>query len=245
LIEIYPAIDMRGGQVVRLRQGDPNAQTTFASDPAQAARRWLAEGARWLHVVNLDGAFSSEPAQANLAALERILALPGAQVQFGGGVRSLDGIAQALHKGAARVVLGTVAIRSPEIVREAIARFGAERIVVGLDARDGSVTTDGWQQTSTLGVLEAAERMHALGVRRIVYTDIARDGMLLGVNVEATRALARASRLHVIASGGLASLDDIRGLVAAEADGVEGVVIGQALYTGHVALLEALALTAG
>lgn len=243
-MNIYPAIDMRGGKVVRLRQGDPNAQTVYADDPAQQAQRWVALGARWLHVVNLDGAFGGSSHEAsespNLAALRRILAAVTVPVQFGGGMRDLAGIETALGLGVARVVLGTIAVKQPEIVREAVARFGAARIVAGLDAKDGMVATHGWQTTSALSAADAAGRMRAMGVERIVFTDIARDGMLQGVNVAATRELARSSGVAIIASGGVASLDDITRLRACEADGIEGVIIGQALYTGAVRLDDAL-----
>jgi phosphoribosylformimino-5-aminoimidazole carboxamide ribotide isomerase len=243
---IYPAIDLRRGQVVRLRQGDPDAQTTFADDPAAVARRWAEQGAEWLHVVNLDGAFTGRDQNLglnldlNLRRLAEIRAATILPIQFGGGLRTLDDVALALALGATRVVLGTVAVRQPQIVADAVARFGAERIVVGIDARDGMVATHGWQETSALDALTVAQRMKALGVQRVVYTDIARDGTLTGVNLTATVALARASGLAVNASGGVASLDDIRALSGHQADGVEGVIVGQALYTGAVGLREAI-----
>jgi phosphoribosylformimino-5-aminoimidazole carboxamide ribotide isomerase len=259
---IYPAIDLRRGQVVRLRQGDPAAQTTYGDDPAMMARRWAAEGTAWLHVVNLDGALarsaeesplsiigqdSSLPVVAqndtdggglslNLRRLMEIRAAVALPIQFGGGLRTLDDIALGLELGATRVVLGTVAVRQPELVEEAVARFGADRIVVGIDARDGLVATHGWRETSALTALTVARRMADLGVPRIVYTDITRDGTLTGVNLAATAALARESGLKVIASGGVASLADIRALAARQADGIEGVIVGQALYTGAIDL---------
>ena len=248
---IYPAIDLRRGQVVRLRQGDPAAQTTFADDPAAVARRWVEQGAEWLHVVNLDGAFTLSGQDddqrlglnlsLNLKRLAEIRSATSLPIQFGGGLRTLDDVALALALGATRVVLGTVAVRQPQIVADAVARYGAEQIVVGIDARDGLVATHGWQETSALDTLTVAQRMKALGVQRIVYTDIARDGTLTGVNLAATVALARASGLAVIASGGVASLDDIRALSGHQADGIEGVIVGQALYTGAVDLREAIA----
>ena len=243
-MEIFPAIDLRGGTVVRLRQGDPVAQTTYSDDPTATARRWAAQGARWLHVVNLDGAFSGDGGRGtgdgNLVALQGILQAVKVPVQFGGGLRDLSSIARVLRLGVARVVLGTVAVQQPAIVRDAIAQFGAEKIVVGLDARDGMIATHGWQTQSAVRIGEVALRMRDLGVSRIVFTDIARDGMLQGVNVAATRQLAVESGLRVIASGGVASLDDVRQLKAVEADGVAGVIIGQALYSGAVDLAEAL-----
>ena len=243
---VYPAIDLRRGQVVRLRQGDPDAQTIFADDPAAVARRWAEQGAKWLHVVNLDGAFTGRDQNLGLDLglnLRRLVEIRGATslpIQFGGGLRTLDDVALALELGATRVVLGTVAVRQPQIVADAVARFGVERIVAGIDARDGMVATHGWQETSALEVLIVARRMKDLGMQRVVYTDIARDGTLTGVNLTATVALARASGLAVIASGGVASLDDLRALSNYQADGVEGVIVGQALYTGAVDLREAM-----
>jgi phosphoribosylformimino-5-aminoimidazole carboxamide ribotide isomerase len=242
---------------VRLRQGDPAAQTVFGDDPAAVARRWADQGAEWLHVVNLDGAFSGQGQgrgqdgdlnlnlSLNLQRLTEIRAAVSLPIQFGGGIRTVDDVARALALGATRVVLGTVAVRQPEVVAGAVLRFGAERIVVGVDARDGMVATHGWLETSALDALTVARRMADLGVLRIVFTDIARDGTLTGVNVAATAALARASGLKIIASGGVAGLDDIHALAAHAADGIEGVIVGQALYTGAVSLPEALSSGAG
>jgi len=240
---VYPAIDMRGGRCVRLRQGDFAAETVFADDPADAARRWVDEGAAWLHVVNLDGALGEVGADSpNLAALERILRVAPAPVQFGGGVRSLEDVARLLGLGVARVILGTVAVRQPEVVAEAVAQHGAERVAVGIDARDGRVTVQGWTEAAETTAPELAARMAALGVRHAIYTDVGRDGMLVGVNVEGTVGLARASGLQVIASGGVASLDDVRALKAREDEGIAGVIIGMALYRGAIRLPEALAV---
>jgi len=251
---IYPAIDLRQGRVVRLRHGDPAAQTVYGDDPAAVACAWASQGAEWLHVVNLDGAFTGEgrgqglgqgqgsgqDRSLNLKRLAEIRAATGLPIQFGGGLRDVADIALALELGATRVVLGTVAVRQPEVVAQAIARFGAARIVVGLDARNGWVATHGWRAISALDVLTVARRMCDLGVLRVVFTDIARDGALTGVNLDATVALARSSSLEVIASGGVASLADIRGLAAHRAAGVAGVIVGQALYTGAVNLAEAI-----
>jgi phosphoribosylformimino-5-aminoimidazole carboxamide ribotide isomerase len=254
---VYPAIDLRHGRVVRLHQGDPAAQTTYSEDPAAVARRWAGAGAQWLHVVNLDGAFASvgdaavrqpgacsTPADLpiNLLRLSEIRADVALPIQFGGGIRTLAGLALGLELGATRVVLGTVAVCQPELVGEAVTRFGADRIVVGLDARDGLVATHGWRETSALAALVVALRVRDLGVRRIVYTDIARDGTLTGPNLAATAALARESGLKIIASGGVASLADIRALAALQSDGIEGVIVGQALYTDAVDLKAALAV---
>lgn len=266
---IYPAIDLRKGRCVRLRQGDPNAETVFSEEPAEMARHWESQGAQWLHVVNLDGAFDYEPAAANghdptapavtrlsspdadlppvelpvnLRCLQRIRKAVAVPIQFGGGMRSLNDIRLALSLGADRVVLGTAAVKNPDLVREAIERWGAERIVVGIDARDGKVATHGWQETSGLDVVELGHRMAALGVRRVVYTDIGRDGMLTGVNVESTARLGDVTDLLVIASGGVATIDDIRALKRHEHFNIEGVISGQAIYTGSLNLAEAIAV---
>jgi phosphoribosylformimino-5-aminoimidazole carboxamide ribotide isomerase len=251
---IFPAIDLRQGRVVRLRQGDPNAQTTYSDDPAETAAKWAAQGAEWLHVVNLDGALTfslsagadlkgagcGDKLPINLRRLADIRAAVALPIQYGGGLRTLADVALALDTGATRVVLGTVAVQQPELVRQAVERFGAERIVVGLDARDGKVATHGWQEQSDLNVTEVARRMAGMGALRVVYTDIARDGMLTGVNLAATVALAQASGLRVIASGGVGSLADIRAVAGAPE--VEGVIVGQALYTAAFTLPDALAL---
>jgi phosphoribosylformimino-5-aminoimidazole carboxamide ribotide isomerase len=194
-------------------------------------------------VVNLDGALGEVGADSpNLAALERILRVVPAPVQFGGGVRSLGDVARLLGLGVARVILGTVAVRQPEVVAEAVAQHGAERVAVGIDARDGRVTVQGWTEAAETTAPELAARMAALGVRHAIYTDVGRDGMLVGVNVEGTVGLARASGLQVIASGGVASLDDVRALKAREDEGIAGVIIGMALYRGAIRLPEALAV---
>jgi phosphoribosylformimino-5-aminoimidazole carboxamide ribotide isomerase len=243
---VFPAIDLRQGQVVRLRQGDPQAETVFGTDPVQVARRWVGQGAQWLHVVNLDGALGEQGGAAlNLRRLAEIRAATGMPIQFGGGVRSTADVGRALDLGASRVLLGTVAVRAPEVVGDALARYGAERVMVALDARHGLVATHGWQSTSTRRVEELALQMRELGLRRAIFTDVARDGMLTGVNVTATAALARASGLLVIASGGVAGLSDIEALRRHEADGVEGVIVGQALYTGAIDLPGALAAARG
>ena len=241
---IYPAIDLRRGRCVRLRQGDAQAETVFADDPVDAATRWSREGAQWLHVVNLDGALG-ESGTANLAALERILAAVDLPIQFGGGVRALEDVDQLVARGVSRVILGTLAVREPQIVAEAIARHGTERIAVGIDARDGSVAIHGWVDTSEVQATALAKQMQVLGVTRIVYTDVRRDGMLSGVNLPSTLELARESGLGVIASGGVAGLDDVRALQAMEAEGIEGVIVGMALYRGAIQLAQALRVARG
>ena len=240
---IYPAIDLRNGRVVRLQLGDPNKQTVFSDDPAAMGRQWLAAGAEWLHVVNLDGAFD-EAGAANWAALPQLTRL-GAQVQFGGGIRALADVARALDAGAARVILGTTAVENPELVAKAIAQFGADCIVVGIDARDGRVKTRGWLHDTAVTPAQLGQQMKESGVQTIIYTDISRDGMLQGVNIEATVRLAQAISIPVIASGGVSTLDDVRALGAVEKEGVMGAIIGRALYDGAMDLAEAQRLVSG
>jgi phosphoribosylformimino-5-aminoimidazole carboxamide ribotide isomerase len=236
---VYPAIDLRGGRVVRLRQGDPDRETEYETRPAVVARRWRAAGARWLHVVNLDGALGTSSA-ANVEALDAVLAL-GLRVQFGGGLRDLAAVQRTLERGVARVVLGTVAVEDPATVEAALAAFGPERVAVGVDAREGVVRIRGWQTEAPLRAEELAQRWAAMGGRWLVFTDVSRDGMGSGVNVAATAALAEATGLRVIASGGVATLDDVRRVRDV---GLSGVIIGRALYEGQVHLEDALALSA-
>ncbi len=245
MFTIYPAIDLRRGRCVRLQQGDPQAETVYSDDPAAMARHWAGQGATWLHVVNLDGAFgeqarSQKALPLNLQRLRQIRAAVDLPIQFGGGIRTLEDMTLALDLGATRVVLGTVAVQNPDMVRQALQRFGPDRVVVGIDARDGWVATHGWLQVSQMRVLELAQAMARAGVQRVVYTDIRRDGMLTGVNVEASATLARESGLRVIASGGVGSLADIQALAAYADQGVEGVIIGQALYQARFTLAQAL-----
>ena len=240
VFDIFPAIDLRRGQVVRLQLGDPNRQTVFGNDPVETAKRWLDAGARWIHVVNLDGAFA-EDGRANWLALEKLGRLE-AQVQFGGGLRSLDDLGKAMDYGVSRVILGTAALENPELVSASIARYGPDRVAVGIDARDGRVRTRGWQNETAATPTDLARAMGRLGVRTIIYTDISRDGVLGGVNTPATVALASNSGLSVIASGGVKSLDDVAELAPFASSGVAGVIIGRALYEGRVDLAAALAL---
>jgi len=241
---IFPAIDLRRGHVVRLRQGCAEDETIYSDDPAEMAKRWQGEGADWLHVVNLDAAFGDIRrdvacnVSANIHALQKILAAVSIPAQFGGGLRDMASIEAAFARGVARVVIGTAAIENPQLVSEALARFGAERIVVGVDAHNGMVATRGWRKQSLISDLDLARQMRARGVTRIVYTDIARDGMLRGVDADAMAELARAANVRVIASGGVGSLLDIQALAARQ--GIEGVIIGQALYTRALNLKEAI-----
>ncbi len=236
---LYPAIDLRGGKVVRLVEGDPRNQTIYSDDPLEVARRWQDAGAEWLHVINLDGAL--EEAATNRVMLKKIADL-GLPVQFGGGLRSLEDAAQALDSGAQRVILGTLLVENPSLAGSAVQRFGAERIVAALDSRDGIVAVRGWQDSSDRSAVDLGKRFAGEGIQVALYTDIARDGALGGVNIEATQQLAQQTGLSVMASGGVASLSDVVGL---RASGIEGVVIGQALYQGLFTLREALAAAHG
>ncbi len=232
---VYPAIDLRGGRVVRLKEGDPSRMTAYSDHPAETARRWLDAGARWLHVVNLDGAFG-EKDDANRRALDAILQ-SGAAVQLGGGMRSLEAIEAALVLGVRRVVLGTLAVEQPETVARAVERFGPASIAVGIDARDGVVRVRGWKESGGISPTVLALRMRTLGLRTVIFTDVSRDGLGGGLNLAATRELAEASGLEVIASGGVHTLDDVR---AAKEAGLAGVIVGRALYDGTLDLREAL-----
>ena len=232
---VLPAIDLRHGSVVRLAQGDPQHQTTYDRDAGQAASRWVAAGATWLHVVDLDAALGGS-GNANRKALAAIL---GAKVpvQFGGGLRTLSEIDRLISLGVGRVILGTVAVEEPELLRKAISRFGSERVGVGIDVRNGRVRVRGWTDDSGLEPLGLARQLSRVGVRTVVYTDISRDGMGRGLNVEAARSLSEATGLQVIASGGVASVEDVS---QARQAGLRGVIIGRALYEGQISLPEAL-----
>lgn len=232
---VYPAIDLRRGQVVRLTQGDPERETAYAADALAVARRWRRAGATWLHVVNLDGAFG-DAGDANLDALSRILTT-GLRVQFGGGLRDLPAIRRALDLGVERVVLGTVAVEEPALLEAALTAFGPSHIVVAIDARNGWVRTRGWQRAGDMRAGALAARWAGMGGRWLVFTDIARDGTGASVNVAATAALAETTGLRVIASGGVGALDDLRRVREA---GLAGVIVGRALYEGQIDLSEAL-----
>lgn len=235
---VYPAIDLMAGSAVRLRQGDPARQVVVAQDPVSLARRWEAEGADWLHLVDLDGAFSGHPCHLDL--IGRICGAVEIPVQVGGGLRSLVDVDAVMAAGAARAILGTAALQVG-LLEEALARFG-DRIVAALDARDGMVVTEGWQCTSRASVVETARRLAAAGVHRFVYTDVACDGMLAGPNMSGLAAVVAASRVPVVLSGGIATLDYLR---RAEAAGADGAIVGRALYDGRFTLAEAVAAAAG
>ena len=234
---IFPAIDLKDGACVRLRQGDMAQATVFGEDPAAQARSFEAQGFEWLHCVDLNGAFAGR--SANTPAIHAILAGLTIPVQLGGGIRDRAGIESWLEAGVARVIIGTAAVRNPSLVREA-ARAHPGKIVVGIDARDGMVAVEGWAESSTLTVEDLAKRFEDAGVAAVIFTDIARDGMLGGVNVSVTADLARSVRSPVIASGGVNGVRDIELLNEANA-GIAGVVIGRALYDGRIDAKEALA----
>ncbi len=230
---LIPAIDLKDGKCVRLKQGDMNESTTFGEDPAAMARRWLDAGARRLHLVDLNGAFAGKP--VNEAAIKAILREVGDQipVQLGGGIRDLDTIERYLDDGLSYVIIGTAAVKNPGFLKDACSAFGGH-IIVGLDAKDGKVATDGWSKLSGHEVVDLAKKFQDYGVEGVIYTDIGRDGMLSGVNIEATVKLAQALTVPVIASGGLSNIANIEALCAVEGEGVEGVICGRAIYTGDL-----------
>jgi phosphoribosylformimino-5-aminoimidazole carboxamide ribotide isomerase len=240
---IYPAIDLRGGRVVRLQQGDPKRMTVYAEDPPAVAEQWASAGARWIHLVNLDGAFG-EAGQANqkaVAAIARALQGTEARLQFGGGLRSLTDIEQAFAQGVTRVVLGTLALEKPATLLQAIQRYGASRIAVALDVKEKFVAVRGWQENSRINALLAVRQMLQSGVQTLIYTDIARDGMCSGLNLDFARQLLQVGSIELILSGGVQSLADLR---AARQLGADGVIIGKALYDGRIDLREALQIEA-
>jgi len=236
---LFPAIDLKDGLAVRLEQGDMTRAVVFHRDPAWQAHAFEAQGFEYLHIVDLDGAFAGRP--INQAAVERILETVACPVQLGGGIRDMTTIENWLDKGVNRVIIGTAAVSNPELVKEAARRYPG-RVAVGLDARDGKVAVEGWAATSELSALELAHRFENAGVAAIIYTDVARDGMLRGLNLDATIALADAISIPVIASGGLASLDDVRALLEPRARKLAGAIAGRALYDGRLDAAEALRL---
>jgi phosphoribosylformimino-5-aminoimidazole carboxamide ribotide isomerase len=242
-LTLYPAIDLKAGQVVRLKRGEMADATVYGSDPAAQALAWRQAGFGWLHVVDLDGAFAGKP--ANAAAVQAILAaIPGHRVQLGGGIRDMATVEAWLAAGLTRVILGSAALKDPDFARAACRAFPGQ-VAVGIDAKGGMVATEGWADVSTVSAVELARRFEDAGAAAVIYTDIDRDGMLGGVNLEATLALARAVRLPVIASGGVASIADVAALAKLGAEGIEGVIIGRALYDGRIDPAAALALAAG
>ncbi len=238
---LIPAIDLKDGHCVRLKQGDMNDSTIFSEDPAAMARRWVDAGARRLHLVDLNGAFAGKP--VNEGAVKSILRAVGDDipVQLGGGIRDLDTIERYLDDGISYVIIGTAAVKSPGFLKDACSAFGGH-IIVGLDAKDGKVATDGWSKLTGHEVVDLAKKFEDYGVEGIIYTDIGREGMLTGINIEATVKLAQALSIPVIASGGLSNLEDIRALCTVEPDGVEGVICGRSIYTGSLDFKAAQAL---
>lgn len=230
---LIPAIDLKDGQCVRLKQGDMDQSTTFGDNPAAMARKWLDAGARRLHLVDLNGAFAGQP--KNLAAIKAILNEVNSEipVQLGGGIRDLDTIEKYLDAGLKYVIIGTAAVKNPGFLQDACSAFSGH-IIVGLDAKDGKVAIDGWSKLTGQDVFSVAKRFEDWGVESIIYTDIGRDGMLSGINIDATVRLAQSVRIPVIASGGLSNLEDIKNLCAVRDDGVEGVICGRAIYTGDL-----------
>lgn len=240
-MNIYPAIDMKDGNCVRLLQGRYDAVTTYAQDPLTIAKRWQEAGGKWLHIVDLDGAKDGKPHGLNREALKRILKEVPLPVQFGGGVRSVEIVQELLDLGVTRVVLGTAVVRNPALAEEVFATFG-ERVAVGVDARKGVVAVQGWQEESGEQATDFVKRMAGIGAKRFIFTDIAKDGMLEGINIEALIAVAQAvPEIPIIASGGVTSMSDIEALVTLKAQGIsniDGAIIGKALYTGNLDLAE-------
>jgi len=235
---VFPAIDLREGQVVRLMQGDKDRITAFDLDPRKAAERWLGQGATWLHVVNLDGAFG-EDSKANIFALKQILSAANshASVQFGGGLRDLASIDHILSLGASRVILGTAAVKNPKLLQEALKTFGPQRVVLAVDAKDGLVRVSGWEERTAQAPLSLIKQFLPYGIATVIFTNIRRDGMQHGVDIDSTKALSESARISVIASGGVASLKDIKAVRTAD---LSGVIVGKALYENNFSLSEAL-----
>lgn len=239
---IFPAIDIRDGKCVRLFKGDFNQETVFSDKPEEMAEKWQAEGAEFLHLVDLDGALAGK--SQNLATIKKIIAAVNIPVELGGGIRTMENIDEVLALGVKRVILGSVAVKNPELVKEACAKYG-ERIVVGIDAKDGIVAVDGWGVSGNVDVITLAKEMAKAGVKTIIYTDISRDGTLAGVNVEATAKLARESGINIVASGGVKSTADIKALLPYEKDGIEGVIVGKSIYMKTLDLAEAIEIGRG
>lgn len=234
---VYPAIDIRNGRVVRLMHGDPNVESVYSDDPVEVANRWKAAGSEWVHVVNLDGALGENETALDIL---RDIVETGVSIQFGGGIRSLDAIQLALNAGAKRVVVGTLLVNQPELTTEAINRYGSETLVVALDAKDDLVATHGWQETTDWTPITLGQKFAESGIIHALYTDVGRDGDLSGVNVESTSELAQQTGLQVIASGGVAALNDLKALKST--GNIAGVIIGRALYANLFTLEDALAI---
>ena len=240
-MRIYPAIDIRGGKAVRLYKGD-FAQETVFGEPAEMAKKWEAAGGEFLHLVDLDGARAGK--SMNLDVVKEIIAAVNIPVELGGGIRTMENIDEVLAAGVQRVILGSVAAKNPALVKEACAKYG-DRVVVGIDAKDGIVAVDGWEVSGDVEVNVLAKEMAKAGVKTIIYTDISRDGTLEGVNVEATAQLARESGIKIVASGGVKSIDDVKALLPYEKEGIEGVIVGKSIYMGTLDLTEAVKVAKG
>lgn len=240
---IFPAIDLKEGQCVRLVQGKAENKTVYSSDPASMAQSFQDQGAEWLHIVDLDGAFQGR--SGNLATIKQIAARITIPFQVGGGLRQQEDVENLLEMGASRVIIGTRAVTSPDFIEALLLRFGPKKIILGLDARDGIVTIEGWVEKSSLQALDFARQMQRLGVQTAIYTDVSRDGLLQGPNLDAIQQMAELSGLKIIASGGVSTVDDIRQLKEMESLGVSGAIIGKALYDGKIALKDALQAAQG
>ena len=234
---LLPAIDLKDGKCVRLKQGDMNQATVFGNDPAERAKSFAGQGAEWIHIVDLDGAFAGKP--VNTRPVEDILKSVDVKIEVGGGIRTPDSIERWLDKGVTRVILGTAALRDPEFVKSACRLF-PDRVAVGIDAKDGFVAVEGWAETSAVTAVDLAREFESAGVCAIIYTDIARDGVLTGPNLPATVALAKSVSIPVIVSGGVSSLDDIRNCKAHENDNIAGVIAGRAIYDGRFTVAQAI-----
>ncbi|MEN0644667.1 1-(5-phosphoribosyl)-5-[(5-phosphoribosylamino)methylideneamino]imidazole-4-carboxamide isomerase [Alkalicoccobacillus gibsonii] len=235
---IYPAIDMRDGRCVRLVQGDYDQETVYGDSPFEMAKSFAEAGAKWIHMVDLDGAKAKQ--RVNHEYVVRVAKELDARVQIGGGIRTAEDVAYYLERGVDRVILGSVAVQNPDFTKEMLATYGGDRIVIGIDARDGYVATEGWLETSEVKEEDLAREMVRFGAKTFIFTDIARDGMLSGPNTEAIEALAKASGAKVIASGGVSTLEDLDELAAKQSSGIDGAIVGKALYTNRFTLEEAL-----
>jgi phosphoribosylformimino-5-aminoimidazole carboxamide ribotide isomerase len=253
-MNIFAAVDLKDGKCVRLTQGDPNAETVYNDDPTAAAEMWETIGVDWLHIVNLDGAFGDPDKSAkNIDALQAILDSAKTPVQFGGGLRSPEDIQKALDLGVSRAVIGSMAADRPRQMLDILSQFGPEQIVLGLDMKDGKIATHGWRQLADIDAVKLAQMIRTAGLTHVIYTDISRDGMLKGVNIEAAVALAQMGnqnagpgrRFKVIVAGGVASIEDVKRVKAHEDQDIEGIIIGKALYTGAVDLAEAMRIAHG